>query len=248
MVNQKSSAGVAGAMIALCTAVALLCNFGGSVSGQREAEEIAKDAALANAQPDQGMFQGYQQLSDPLLVLVNGEVPLPETWEFLPFLVDDQVVDRRMGEDLSRMLHDGEEEGVWLWVASGYRSRERQQALLDQAVREILEAGMGEEEALADALKTLAQPGHSEHETGLAVDFNDVSPGFADTKASRWLEANAWKYGFVQRYKGAKTKVTGVEEESWHYRYVGRDHAREMEEKDLCLEEYVLYRKALGDN
>ena len=234
-------------VITLCVLVAVLCNFGGSVTGKRVIADTARETALANALPDQGVFQDYRQLSDPLLVLVNREVPLPEDWGFLPFLVDDEVVDRRMAEDLSQMLRDAEAEGVWLWVASGYRSRERQQALLDQAVQENREAGMGEEEALADALKTLAMPGHSEHETGLAVDFNDVSPGFASTTASSWLKDHAWEYGFVQRYEGDKIGVTGVEEESWHYRYVGKDNAEEMKGLDLCLEEYVLYCKALGN-
>lgn len=247
MVKESSAKGPAGMIIALCVMVAVLCNFGGSVTGRRIVADTARETALANALPDQEGFQGYQQLDDPLLVLVNGEVSLPEDWGFLPFLVDDEVVDRRMAEDLSQMLHDAEAEDVWLWVASGYRSRERQQALLDQAVQENRKAGMGEEKALEDALKTLAKPGHSEHETGLALDFNDVSPGFAGTKASSWLKAHAWKYGFVQRYEGDKADVTGVEEESWHYRYVGRDNAKEMERLDLCLEEYVLYRKALGE-
>lgn len=247
MAQRASGNGAAGMIIGLCVLVAALCDFGGSVTGRRAAENSAKETALANALPQNEVFQEYQQLTDPLLVLVNGEVPVPEKWEFIPFLVDDEVVDRRMAEDLSAMVHDAEADGVWLWVASGYRSRQRQQALVDQAVRENLEAGMGDEEAAADALKTLARPGHSEHETGLAVDFNDVSSGFAGTEACRWLKAHAWEYGFIRRYEESKKEVTGVEGESWHYRYVGRKHAKEMKDLDLCLEEYVLYRKAMGE-
>ena len=71
-------------------------------------------------------FDGFQQLDDPLLVLVNEEVPVPEDWRFLPYLVDDEVVDRRMAEDLSAMLQAAEADGVWLWVASAYRGEERQ--------------------------------------------------------------------------------------------------------------------------
>ena len=139
------------------------------------------------------------------------------------------------------------EENVWLWTASGYRSEERQQALLDHAVRENREAGMEAGQALEDALRTIALPGHSEHQTGLALDFNDVSGDFALTEAYRWLQEHGAEYGFIQRYPAGKESVTGIAEESWHYRYVGRPHAQAMKRLGLCLEEYVLYVKAGGE-
>ena len=246
MGEKTSSKGAAGMVIALGIAVALLCNWGGSLEGERLKMEIVQESALANGVPQQNAFQDYEQLSDPMLVLVNEEVPLPESWGFLPFLVDDEVVDRRMAQDLLSMVQAAEKDGVWLWVASGYRSRERQQVLLDNLIQENREAGMEEEQARKDALKTVALPGHSEHETGLAVDFNDVSQQFADTEAYRWLQEHGPEFGFVQRYREGKSSVTGVEEESWHYRYVGKENAQEMERLGLCLEEYVLYRKSQG--
>ena len=127
-----------------------------------------------------------------------------------------------------------------LWVASAYRGEERQGVLFEREVEKNLKAGMEEAEARQDALRTVALPGRSEHQTGLAVDFNDVSQNFQRTEAYQWLQRHGAEYGFVQRYQKEKESVTGVSEEPWHYRYVGRAHAGRMEKGKLCLEEYVL--------
>lgn len=236
---------VAAAVIALGLGAVLGCQaLGGSLPPPTPDEA---GAAPANGVVEQDAFAEYQQLSDPLLVLVNGQVPLPEDWAFTPFLVDDQVVDSRMREDLSALLAAAEEENVWLWTASGYRSEERQQSLLDWEVQQNRQAGMDASAALGEALRTVALPGHSEHQTGLALDFNDVSGDFALTEAYRWLQEHGAEYGFIQRYPAGKESVTGIAEESWHYRYVGRPHAQAMKRLGLCLEEYVLYVKAGGE-
>ena len=113
---------VAAAVIALGLGVALGCQI---LGGPLPPALPEAGAAPVNGAVEQDAFAEYQQLSDPLLVLVNGQVPLPEGWAFTPFLVDDQVVDSRMREDLSALLAAAEEENVWLWTASGYRSEER---------------------------------------------------------------------------------------------------------------------------
>ena len=130
-------------------------------------------------------------------------------------------------------------------MASAYRGEERQGILFEREVEKNLKAGMEEAEARQDALRTVALPGRSEHQTGLAVDFNDVSQNFQRTEAYQWLQRHGAEYGFVQRYQKEKESVTGVSEEPWHYRYVGRAHAGRMEKGRLCLEEYVL---SLGDS
>ncbi|MFR8127508.1 MAG: hypothetical protein ACLU8J_11620, partial [Acutalibacter sp.] len=101
--------------VAFGVAVALVCD---AVSGWNQ-RQFLREAAPANAAPE----QDSGQLEEPLLVLVNGENAVPGSWWFLPYLVDDEVVDRRMAEDLSALLEAAESQGVWLWVASGYRSR-----------------------------------------------------------------------------------------------------------------------------
>lgn len=232
---EGKSKGPARAVIALGLAVALCCNALGSWEGQRLAGR-EREAQAVNGTVEQG--------EDPLLVVVNREHALPQGRTFLPYLVDDEVVDRRMAEDLSAMLEAAAADKVWLWVASGYRGEERQRQLWEAALQEGRQAGLSEEEARERAQRTVAPPGHSEHQTGLALDFNEVSGAFAGTEACRWLQERGAEFGFVQRYQAGKEGITGVAEECWHYRYVGREHARRMERLGLCLEEYVLWRKA----
>ncbi len=90
----------------------------------------------------------------------------------------------------------------------------------------------------------VARPGTSEHETGLAVDIVDTSyqpldEAQEDTAVQRWLMAHCAEYGFILRYPTEKSALTGVNYEPWHYRYVGEEAAREIMERDLCLEEYL---------
>ncbi len=89
----------------------------------------------------------------------------------------------------------------------------------------------------------LAVPGHSEHHTGYAVDLkifdeNNMTIPMRDNE-QEWMESNCMNYGFVVRYDGAKADITGILDETWHYRYVGIPHATYMTLHDLCLEEYL---------
>ena len=77
-------------------------------------------------------------------------------------------------------------------------------------------------------------PGRSEHQLGLAVDINGGT-----YEIYTWLQENSYKYGFIFRYPGGKSHLTGTAEEVWHYRYVGVEAATEMYEQDICLEEYL---------
>ena len=147
MEKQRGTGGPAGAIIGLGVAVALACNTLGILDSRHLVKEAAGETAAVNAAAQEGFFDGFQQLDDPLLVLVNEEVPVPEDWRFLPYLVDDEVVDRRMAEDLSAMLQAAEADGVWLWVASAYRGEERQGILFEREVEKNLKAGMEEAEA-----------------------------------------------------------------------------------------------------
>lgn len=184
------------------------------------------------------------QSSDPLLVLVNADTPLPEDWQVeLKTIAGEEQVDARAYDNLAALLNAAAQDGVTLWIASGYRSVELQQSILDRAVQQNVANGMTEEKAREDALRTINRPGHSEHHTGLAVDFNDVDNDFEETEAYSWLSEHTAEYGFVQRYRQSKVKFTGIDNESWHYRYVGKEHAQEMGRLDLCLEEYVAYLK-----
>ena len=87
-----------------------------------------------------------------------------------------------------------------------------------------------------------ARPGESEHHTGLCFDLYSLTEKdflSENTAAYKWLEQNAYRFGFILRYTKNKTDITGYMFEPWHYRYVGRDAAKEIWEKNLTLEEYL---------
>lgn len=123
-------------------------------------------------------------------------------------------------------------------IVAGWRSRQDQEALYQNAV---------ETKGQAHADAYLALPGQSEHHTGLAVDldsYNEAdgsSGGFDGTGDYAWVVDHAWEYGFVQRYPPEKREITGIDYESWHFRYVGLPHAYQMAKETLCLEEYIDY-------
>lgn len=127
-------------------------------------------------------------------------------------------------------------EGIALAAQSTYRSYASQQRVYAGWV-----AQLGQE--AADL--TSARPGHSEHQTGLSIDFSAVPANctldqcFAQTPQGQWLAANAWRYGFHLRYPEGATPVTGYEFEPWHYRYVGPELAAELHETGIrTLEEF----------
>lgn len=149
--------------------------------------------------------------------------------------------DVRAVDALDRLLNDAKADGCTLYVISAYRAMSKQISLYDAEVarQKLNHPEYSEEEAKAAAGKNVAIPGTSEHQLGLAVDFNSVETSFENTKEFRWLKENAEKYGFVNRYPKNKTEITGINYEPWHYRYVGVENAKDMNQKGVCLEEYV---------
>ncbi len=113
--------------------------------------------------------------------------------------------------------------------ASAYRSYEYQVNLYDRYV-----ARDGKE--AADTYS--ARAGFSEHQTGLALDINEIDNNFENTDAFKWLQNNAYKYGFILRFPKDKEDITGYQYEPWHYRYVGPKVAKQITDENLTLEEY----------
>ena len=99
-------------------------------------------------------------------------------------------------------------------------------------------------EAYEETAKSVAIPGTSEHATGLALDitsaeFPELDDRQAETAESQWLADNCWKYGFILRYPPEKSEITKIVYEPWHYRYVGKEAAKEITEQGVTLEEYL---------
>lgn len=184
-------------------------------------------------------------VKDELLTLVNFENTIPKDWKVdLVQLNNGQSVDRRIYDDLIAMLQAAKSEGLNPLICSSYRTNEKQEQLYQNKVSEYLSQGYSKVELSDKAAFWVARPGTSEHQLGLAVDIVSTKNQRLDrsqenTVEQQWLIQNSWKYGFVLRYPTNKNSITGVGYEPWHYRYVGKEHAKKINELGVCLEEYV---------
>ncbi|MEW9095216.1 MAG: M15 family metallopeptidase [Clostridiaceae bacterium] len=144
-------------------------------------------------------------------------------------------MDTTAAKALENLFNAAEEDGVNLLAVSGYRAYSYQEMLYNNKV-----AAAGR----VEADKYVAQPGASEHNTGLAMDvlsdeYSSLDEGFEQTEAYKWLEDNCYKYGFIIRYLRGKEDITGYNYEPWHLRYVGVSEATEISEEHITLEEYL---------
>ena len=173
------------------------------------------------------------------LMLVNSRYRIPDDYSVeLIRLSNGEQVDSRIYPDLQEMFDDARGDGYNLFVRAGYRSGEDQEDLMEDKIETYRQEGYSQREAEREAEKWVAKPGTSEHELGLAVDIN--AEGQTDgNRLYQWLAEHSWKYGFILRYPAEKEEITGIDYEPWHFRYVGKQAAKEMYEQDLCLEEYV---------
>lgn len=213
---------------------------------EKKQQEVGGDAENLDEDSKTETDDTNNTQSQEAILLVNKSVYLSTDYEvMLTTLKNGQQVADVMYEDLKAMLIDGEKAaGVSLLVASGYRTAEKQKQLLEEEISKNINTGMSAEDARADALLTIAPAHFSEHETGFAVDIVSVTNQRLDetqelTAANKWLQENCQKYGFILRYPRGKEEVTGFAYESWHFRYVGKEAAKEIMEQGITLEEYL---------
>lgn len=174
------------------------------------------------------------------LILINEQNYLPKNYNVQLIEVEDgHQVDSRIYDSLIKMLEAAEQDGVYMKVVSGYRTEQKQQNIMNERILQYMANGHRYFNAKSLAETYVAQVGASEHQTGLAVDINPNLSHSSGEEVYDWLYKNAQNFGFVKRYPHDKTKLTGISNEPWHYRYVGVDAAVEMKAKNLCLEEYV---------
>ena len=153
-------------------------------------------------------------------------------------------IDRRILSDYQEMVTAAKKEGINLYLRSSYRTIKLQKSYYDASVKLYKAQGFSNE---AKALKYVQYPGANEHHTGLALDIisvewqknvEELTDRFDTTNAFRWLDKHAENYGFILRYPKDKENITGIKYEPWHYRYVGKEVAIYLKEKNLTLEEY----------
>ncbi len=132
---------------------------------------------------------------------------------------------------MNEMFTDANSRGLNIYLSSGFRSYDTQEAIYNRYVNK---------DGQAEADTYSARPGHSEHQTGLAFDVNDIDYTFDNTPEAKWLNDNCYKYGFILRYPKGKTNETGYIYESWHFRYVGVELATKLYNNGnwLTLEDY----------
>lgn len=168
------------------------------------------------------------------VVLVNGLNPVPAWYELDAVNVTGyHDVDRLCYDALVQMLADCNAAGIEYDFNSAYRTLREQTTILEYRTREHMETYNLDFRAARDkALETVAVPGTSEHHLGLAVDL-------LGSEAIAWLTEHCWEYGFILRYTEEKEAITGIIDEPWHFRYVGREVSMDMKDSGLCLEEYL---------
>ena len=215
----------------------------GDSSAISEASEVPKTSEPA---PKSSVNNEIKEILDSWnMILVNKNNPLPDGFEVeLEKVVDEFRVDVRAREPLLKMLARAKEDGVTLIVCSAYRAPDYQEVLFNNKVNELLGNGMSREQAYETTSTIIAIPGTSEHHTGLAVDivtpaYQSLDDGFELTPAFEWLSKNAADYGFILRYPKNKEDITQIIYEPWHYRFVGEDMAKQINESGMCLEEYI---------
>ncbi|MGI5977739.1 MAG: M15 family metallopeptidase [Candidatus Limivicinus sp.] len=207
---------------------------------ERELEaERRADEAMEKRVNDR--IEGF---SKELLILVNPWNNVPE--DYSPNLgeVENYLVDRRCVNALGAMLEDCREAGNLPVICSAYRTNDYQEMLYRNKILRVLAAGVQPMDAPAVAAQSVAVPGTSEHELGLAVDIIDELYTNLDrwqehTSVQQWLMENCWKYGFILRYPNECSETTGIIYEPWHYRYVGLKTAKAVTESGLCFEDYL---------
>lgn len=174
------------------------------------------------------------------LILVNKWNYIPDDYTVeLTTLANGVRIDTRIYPALQKMFDSARKDNVYPIVASGYRTTEKQQSLMDEKINDYEDEGYSAAEAKEKAEAWVAIPGTSEHQLGLSVDINADGIHSTGSKVYEWLDENAYKYGFIHRYPSDKTDITGIINEPWHYRYVGIEAAKEIKDQGVCLEEYL---------
>jgi D-alanyl-D-alanine carboxypeptidase len=223
-------------------------------AAQPEPDEFAARLEPALAEADIPGSLGARIKSDPafpgalekilgddpyLRILVDKTHPLPESYEpeDLETLTyknsRDGVITlrKKAARAFEEMAAAAAAEGVVLAVASAYRSYAYQAGRFERWTGRL---GFGSAE------KVSARPGKSQHQLGLVVDFGPVANEFAETRAGRWVKANASRFGWSLSYPRGYEELTGYLWESWHYRYVGEDLAAFIDEYFGGVQQYAL--------
>lgn len=163
------------------------------------------------------------------ITYIDGILIVNKTYS-LPSSYGTQLTDTTTNS-FNEMKSEASKLGLNLYISSGFRSYSLQNTIYNNYVNM---------DGKANADTYSARAGHSEHQTGLAFDLNSIDSSFADTQEGKWVNENAYKYGFIIRYPKGKESITGYMYEPWHLRYVGTNLATKLYNSGnwITLEEY----------
>ena len=167
------------------------------------------------------------------VLLTNRWNPVPQDYVLDLVPIGNYQIDRSARDALEAMIKDCQAAGFSCSINNTYRSKDLQQYLWNRSVNKYMAQGMSYAKAVEETGKDTMLPGHSEHQTGLAVDLDGSKAAYA------WLAEHCWDYGLILRYPEDRIEITGIIYEPWHFRYVGTELSLELEELGLCMEEYM---------
>ena len=195
--------------------------------------DLADIVWMVEANLDLQPYSGSEPVVDPesITALVNKFFYLEE--DFSPptiVEIDSSMLRKEAADAVDQLINVAAVGGFRLWVQSGYRSFTVQKTLYEN-----YSASDGQE--TADTYS--ARPGHSEHQLGLAVDFNTITDAFGESPEGRWVADNSWQFGYIMRYTKENTEITQFRPEPWHFRYIGKERAAHF--KDIKMTSYEEY-------
>ena len=172
---------------------------------------------------EDGLYYITDSSTGVKFVLVNKTYPVPES--YAPGSIKS---DAKAAYD--KLVADAKSDGISIWTRTDYRSYSFQKQLYTNYVAR-------DGKKAADTYS--ARPGHSEHQTGYAIDCNSLSTSWGETPEGKWLASHCTDYGFIIRYGADKISSTGYQYEPWHIRYLGSvELAKKITESGLSIEEY----------
>ena len=252
----------------LAVVIALIAVIAAIIKNGDNTNDVSSDATLVSSEEDVSSANDSSSKADApsepeifitptgveldanfgRLLLINDEHALPDDYDtnVREYLVEiDQQyrnnnyvtqIHKDVYPYITAMVAAAQKDGVDLRVWSPFRSYAIQNDLFQKQVNRV----GGDEEKAATVV---ARPGTSEHNTGLCADFNMASDTFENTPMYTWMCENAEDYGFILRYPQDKQHITGVIYESWHWRFVGINNAKLINELGVTLEEFIEMKK-----
>ena len=198
-------------------------------SGSNESyqQSYQRDTSTAPSVGDADYAPAPVQYDIPGLTYINGILIANKSYS-LPADFNPGI-DATCQAQFNKLASAAAQQGLNIYFSSGFRSYDYQAQIYNNYVAR-------DGQAVADTYS--ARPGYSEHQTGLAIDVNQIDDSFIGTPEAIWLENHCHEYGFILRYPQGKQSITGYQYESWHIRYVGTDLSYAIHNSGLTLEEY----------